>query len=66
MKIPRTQSRTKWLAAISAAAALTACAVIAYPAVRNNRVSTTQEKEAGRAADQSTSLNDQTDLNVTV
>ena len=66
MKIPRTQSRAKWLAAISAAAALTACAVIAYPAARNNRVSTAQEKEAGHAADQSTSLNDQTDLNVTV
>jgi hypothetical protein len=40
--------------------------VIAYPAARNNRVSTAQEKEAGHAADQSTSLNDQTGLNVTV
>jgi hypothetical protein len=67
MKIPRTQSSLHWLAAISGAALLTATAVIAYPAARNNRVSTAQEKEAvGRAADQSTSLNDQTDLNVTV
>jgi len=66
MKIPVAQSRARWLAAISAAAVLTACAVIAYPAARNNRVSTAQEKEAGHAADQSTSLNDQTDLNVTV
>jgi len=40
--------------------------VIAYPAARNKRMSTGQEKEAGHAADQSTSLNDQTDLNVTV
>src|ERR671922_2576046 len=67
MKIPRTQSSLHWLAVISGPALLTATAVIAYPAARNNRVSTAQEKEAvGRAADQSTSLNDQTDLNVTV
>src|SRR5215472_1770364 len=66
MKIPRTQSRARWLAAMSAAAVLTSTAVLAYPAARNNRVSTAQEKEAGHAADQSTSLNDQTDLNVTV
>lgn len=66
MKIPVAQSSARWLAAISAAGVLTACAVIAYPAARNNRVSTAQEKEAGHAADQSTSLNDQTGLNVTV
>jgi hypothetical protein len=67
MKIPRTQSSARWLAALAATAVLTAGAVIAYPAARNNRVSRSQEKEAGRAGpDQSTSLNDQTDLNVTV
>lgn len=66
MKIPRTQSSARWLAALSAAAVLTATAVIAYPAARNGRISAAQEKEAGHAADQSTSLNDQTDLNVTV
>ena len=66
MKIPRIQSTARWLGAISVAAVLTVAAVIAYPAARNNQVSAAQEKEAGRAADQSTSLNDQTDLNVTV
>ncbi|HKW65609.1 MAG TPA: DUF4139 domain-containing protein [Candidatus Acidoferrum sp.] len=66
MKIPRTQPGARWFAAMSAAAVLTATAVIAYPAARNNRVSAAQEKEASHAADQSTSLNDQTDLNVTV
>jgi hypothetical protein len=66
MKIPQAQSSARWLAAFAAAAVLTASAVIAYPAARNNRASAAQEKEAGHAADQSTSLNDQTDLNVTV
>src|SRR5215472_7362032 len=66
MKIPRTQSSARWLAALSAAAVLTVTAVIAYPAARNKEASTAQEKEATHAADQSTSLNDQTDLNVTV
>src|SRR5215472_14350217 len=67
MRIPRTRSGARWLAAISAATVLTASAVIAYPAAGNNRVSASQEKEAGHAIpDQSTSLNDQTDLNVTV
>ena len=67
MKIPRIQSPARWLAAIATAVLLTASAVIAYPAARNNSLSTAQEKEAGHAAsDQSTSLNDQTDLNVTV
>jgi hypothetical protein len=66
MKIPVAQSSARWLAVIAAAAMLTASAVIAYPAARNSRVSAAQEKEAGHAAEQSTSLNDQTDLNVTV
>src|SRR5215467_12866717 len=66
MRIPRVQSSARWLAAISVVAVLTASAVIAYPAARNKGISAAQEKEAGRAADQSTSLNDQTDLNVTV
>src|SRR5689334_20170980 len=67
MKIPQTQPSARWIATIAAAAVLTVSAVIAYPAARNKRISTPQEKEAGRAApDQSTSLNDQTDLNVTV
>ena len=66
MKIPRFQSSARWFAAIATAVVLTASAVIAYPAASKNRVSTAQEKEAGHAVDQSTSLNDQTDLNVTV
>jgi len=66
MRIPRTQSTARWLAALSAAVVFTVTAVIADPAARNNKLSTVQEKEAGHGADQSTSLNDQTDLNVTV
>ncbi|HEX4542418.1 MAG TPA: DUF4139 domain-containing protein [Candidatus Acidoferrum sp.] len=67
MSISRIPSSKRFLFAISAAAVLTAAALI-YPAARGNKVYAAQEKEAGRAAagDQSTSLNDQTDLNVTV
>src|SRR5690349_15477129 len=67
MKIPQTQPSARWIATIAAAAVLTVSAVIAYPAARNKRISRPQEKETGSAAtDQSTSLNDQADLNVTV
>src|SRR5713226_1751460 len=68
MKIPGSQATTRLLWTISAAAALTAGAALLYPAVRGNKVYASQEKEAARATpgDQSTSLNDQTDLNVTV
>ena len=67
MSVSRIPSSKRFLFAISTAAVLTAIALI-YPAARGNRVLAAQEKEAGRAAagDQSTSLNDQTDLNVTV
>src|SRR5260370_16307382 len=53
---------------IGGVAVLAAAAAISYPAVHANRVYASQEKETARAAaaDQSTSLNDQTDLNVTV
>src|SRR6201984_414755 len=67
MKIPEIPSAARWLCAISAATVLAASAVIAYPAARNEGVSELQEKEAARAvSDQSTGLNDQTELNVTV
>jgi hypothetical protein len=67
MGIPGIQSRMRLLWAWVVAAVLTASAAFLYPAARANRLHTAQEKEAGRAApDQSTSLNDQTDLNVTV
>jgi hypothetical protein len=52
---------------ISAIAFLAATAIL-YPTVRGSKVYASQEKETARpsTADQSTSLNDQTDLNVTV
>jgi hypothetical protein len=67
MSVSRIQSSKRFLFALSAAAVLAAGALI-YPAARGNKVYAAQEKEAARAAsaDQSTSLNDQTDLNVTV
>src|SRR6266550_3198869 len=64
MKIPTIPPAARWLCA---AAVLTAGAVIAYPAARNETVPTLQEREAARSVpDQSTGLNDQTELNVTV
>ena len=67
MKIPGSQATTRLLWMISALAVLAAGAAILYPAARGNKVYASQEKEAARAAgDQSTTLNDQTDLNVTV
>jgi len=67
MKIPGYSAKFRWIALISAMAILAATAVL-YPAARGSKVYASQEKEAARpsAADQSTSLNDQTDLNVTV
>jgi len=63
------RSRAPWI--LSATAALIAAAAFLYPACRRQHVladERAQEKEAPRstASDQSTSLNDQTDLNVTV
>src|SRR5260370_22170260 len=67
MIIPGSQSTIKFLWAIFAAAVLTVGAAILYPASRGSKVYASQEKEAAHpSADQSTSLNDQTDLNVTV
>src|SRR6266478_7076612 len=52
---------------LSSAAIFAAGATLLYPATRNKSARPRQEKEAARAVgDQSTSLNDQTDLNVTV
>jgi len=66
MNIPGNSTRFRWFGLSSLA--LLATAAIFYPAVRGNKVYAGQEKDAGRlnAGDQSTSLNDQTDLNVTV
>ena len=71
MKIPgqKFSARVSWFAAATLAALLSAG--VLYSATRNHRAITSvdaQEKESGRAGagDQSTSLNDQTELNVTV
>ncbi len=68
MKISGTQASIRVFWMISAAAVLAAGAAILYPAVRGGKAYAAQEKDAARstAGDQSTSLNDQTDLNVTV
>ncbi len=68
MMIPGSQATTRPLWVISAFVVLAAGAAILYPAVRGSKVYAAQEKDAARstAGDQSTSLNDQTDLNVTV
>src|SRR6202171_3825969 len=68
MKIPGSQATTRLFWMISALAVLTAGAAILYPAARGNKVYAAQEKGAAHstAGDQATSLNDQTDLAVTV
>src|SRR5260370_410078 len=67
MKIPGNPAKFRWIGLISAMALLAPIAIL-YPATRRSKVYASQEKEPARpsAADQSTSLNDQTDLNVTV
>src|SRR5438552_15536217 len=67
MKIPGNAAKFRWFGLISIVALLAALATL-YPAARGNRVYAWQEKQAPRpnAVDQATTLNDQTDLNVTV
>jgi hypothetical protein len=68
MGIPGIQSRMRllWVGG-PAAILLVAGGSFLYPAARANRFHSSQEKESAHAvADQSTSLNDQTELNVTV
>jgi len=67
MKILGRKSAMRLLWIVSGVAILTGGAAALYPAARRAKGDPAQEKEASRAAaDQSTSLNDQTDLNVTV
>src|SRR6202140_5015683 len=68
MKIPGSKFKIRALWMIPAVVMIASSATIIYPAARANKVYASQEKEAARptAGDQSTSLNDQTDLNVTV
>src|SRR5256884_3264952 len=67
MKIPGNSAKCRWFGLISIVALLAAVAIL-HTVARGNKVYASQEKEAARptAADQTTSLNDQTDLNVTV
>src|SRR5216684_1547511 len=67
MKIPENAAKFRWIGLISIVAFFAVVAVL-YPATRGSKVYASQEKEAARATagDQSTSLTDQTDLNVTV
>jgi hypothetical protein len=68
MKIPRTRSTKRLFLKISAVAVFATGAAILYPAVRGSKVYAAQEKDASRssASEQTTSLNDQAELNVTV
>ncbi|HEX4545777.1 MAG TPA: DUF4139 domain-containing protein [Candidatus Acidoferrum sp.] len=68
MKLPGKTLRARWLWTVPAFAVVTAAPAILYVSAKGNSVYAAQEKEAPRATagDQSTSLNDQTDLNVTV
>ncbi len=68
MKIPGKNLKTRWIWIVSAVAVFTGSATLLYPATHAHKSFGTQEKESGRAGagDQSTSLNDQTELNVTV
>ena len=62
----KVQCRLPWI--LSGTVALMAAAALVYPSFFKQQVFAAQEKEAPRAtgSDQSTSLNDQTDLNITV
>ena len=68
MKMPGKNLKTRWIWIVSAVAVFTGSATLLYPATHAHKSLVTQEKESGRAGagDQSTSLNDQTELNVTV
>src|SRR2546425_5010057 len=68
MKIPGKNLKARWIWIVSAAVVFTGSATLLYPAAHAHKSFGTQEKDAPRpaAGDQSTSLNDQTELNVTV
>jgi hypothetical protein len=67
MNVPQTKRKTRLFWMTATAALLAGGAALLHFAAHGNTVYAAQEKEAARAAgDQSTSLNDQTDLNVTV
>src|ERR1700720_3442018 len=68
MKIPASKVKIRALWMIPAVVIIAAGATLIFPASKVNKVYASQEKEAARptTGDQSTSLNDQTDLAVTV
>ena len=66
MKTPRFFQSGGWRWAAATAAIVLAGAAAIVPAYHAGNKNDAQEKEANRAADQSTTLNDQTDLAVTV
>src|SRR5204862_6829035 len=67
MKLPGNAAKFRWFGLISIVVLLAAVAIL-FPVARGNKFYASQEKEAARATagDQTNSLNDQTDLNVTV
>jgi hypothetical protein len=67
MNVPRKKRKTRLFWMTATAALLASGAALLHSAAPGNTVYAAQEKESSRASgDQSTSLNDQTDLNVTV
>src|SRR6266550_6520317 len=68
MKLPGSKFKIRALWMSPAVMIIAAGATMIYPPARANKVNRSQEKEAARATagDQSTSLNDQTDLAITV
>ena len=67
MRVPRRKQISRWIWTAATIAVLAGGAALLFSAARGSRVYAAQEKDAARAGgDQSTSLNDQTELNVTV
>jgi hypothetical protein len=67
MRVPRRKQVSRWIWTVATAAVFTGGAALLFSGTRGSKVYAAQEKDAARiGGDQSTSLNDQTDLNVTV
>jgi hypothetical protein len=67
MRVPRRNQVSRWIWTAATAAVFASGAALLFSAARGSRVYAAQEKDSVRAGgDQSTSLNDQTELNVTV
>jgi hypothetical protein len=67
MRVPRRKQVSRWFWTAAAVAVFACGAALLFSGARGSKVYAAQEKDAARAGgDQSTSLNDQTELNVTV